>query len=137
MICVGIDVSKGKSMVCILSIEKTLASPYEIQHTGAELQALIDRIHSYSEECRVILESTGIYHLPVLLSLHEAGVFVCVVNPMLMKKYIASSSIRKAKTDRADAIRIAQYGLDHWFRLENYALTESTYGQLRLLDCQY
>lgn len=137
MVSIGIDVSKGKSMVCILSVEKTLAPPYEIQHTGAELQALIDRIHSYPEECRVVLESTGIYHMPVLLSLHEAGVFVCVVNPMLMKKYIVSSSIRKAKTDRADAIRIAQYGLDHWFHLENYTLTETTYGQLRLLDRQY
>ena len=137
MVSIGIDVSKGKSMVCILSVEKMLASPYEMQHTGAELQALIERIRSYPEECRVILESTGIYHMPVLLSLHEAGIFVCVVNPMLMKKYISSCSIRKAKTDRADAIRIAQYGLDHWFHLENYILTESIYEQLRLLDRQY
>lgn len=137
MICIGIDVSKGKSMVCILSVGQTLASPYEIQHTETAMQELIERIHSYSEECKVILEATGIYHLPVLLSLHEAGVFVCVVNPMLMKKYIASSSIRKAKTDRADAIRIAQYGLDHWFHLKDYDLADSTYQQLRLLDRQY
>ena len=55
MVSIGIDVSKGKSMVCILSVKKMLASPYEMQHTGAELQALIERIRSYPEECRVIL----------------------------------------------------------------------------------
>ena len=137
MISIGIDVSKGKSMVCICSVQKMLVSPYEIQHTRTALQDLIQSIQSYSEECRVVLEATGIYHLPVLLSLHEARIFVCVVNPMLMKKYIASSSIRKAKTDRADAIRIAQYGLDHWFHLQNYMLANDTYEQLRLLGRQY
>ena len=137
MISIGIDVSKGKSMVCICSVQKMLVSPYEIQHTRTALQDLIQSIQSYSEECRDVLEATGIYHLPVLLSLHEAGIFVCVVNPMLMKKYIASSSIRKAKTDRADAIRIAQYGLDHWFHLQNYMLANDTYEQLRLLGRQY
>ena len=50
MISIGIDVSKGKSMVCICSVQKMLVSPYEIQHTRTELQDLIQSIQSYSEE---------------------------------------------------------------------------------------
>lgn len=70
MISIGIDVSKGKSMVCICSVQKMLVSPYEIQHTRTELQDLIRSIQSYSEECRVVLEATGIYHLPGLFLLY-------------------------------------------------------------------
>ena len=60
MISIGIDVSKGKSMVCICSVQKMLVSPYEIQHTRTALQDLIQSIQSYSEECKVVLEATTI-----------------------------------------------------------------------------
>jgi len=36
-----------------------------------------------------------------------------------MKKY-ASIAIRKGKTDPLDAIKIANYGIDYWFRLADF-----------------
>ena len=36
-----------------------------------------------------------------------------------MKKY-ANIILRKGKTDKLDAIKIANYGLDNWFHLTNY-----------------
>lgn len=39
------------------------------------------------DEVRVILEATGIYHLPILSYLKEKGFFVSVISPFEMKKY--------------------------------------------------
>lgn len=50
-----------------------------------------------------------------------------------MKKY-ASTVLRKGKTDKLDAIKIANYGLDNWFHLVEYEASEKTYTQLRLLE---
>jgi transposase len=38
------------------------------------------------EETRVVMEATGAYHQPLLLSLKEHGIFVSVINPLVMKK---------------------------------------------------
>ena len=82
------------------------------------------------------IELTGAYHLPLLSSLKDAGLFVSVINPLAMKRY-ASSSIRKGKTDKMDSVRIANYGIDNWFKLTDYTLPDEIYAQLRLLGRQY
>ena len=66
MISVGIDVSKGKSTVCIMKpCGEILESPFDIGHTADELDSLISLIKSFDEETRVVMEDTGHYHLPV------------------------------------------------------------------------
>lgn len=68
MISVGIDVSKGRSTICILKpYGEVVLAPYEMEHTERDLQQLIEQIRSFSDgELRVVLEATGIYHLPVV-----------------------------------------------------------------------
>ena len=137
MISVGIDVSKDRSIICILKpYGEILRNPFEINHTDHELTNLVELIHSYTEENRVILEATGNYHLPVLSYLKEKGIYVSNINPLVMKKY-SNLVLRKGKTDKLDSIKIANYGLDNWFRLINYKSSEETYSQLRLLGRQY
>lgn len=137
MTSVGIDVSKGKSTVFILRpYGEVVASPYEIQHTEPEIRALVSHIRSMKGEVRIIMEATGAYHLPLLSSFKEAELFVSVINPLAMKKY-ASTAIRKGKTDKMDAVRIANYGIDHWFKLVDYTVPDEVYAQLRLLGRQY
>lgn len=137
MTSVGIDVSKGKSTVCILRpYGEVVASPYEIQHTEPEIRALVSHIRSMKGEVRIIMEATGAYHLPLFSSFKEAELFVSVINPLAMKKY-ASTAIRKGKTDKMDAVRIANYGIDHWFKLVDYTVPDEVYAQLRLLGRQY
>ena len=137
MISVGIDISKEKSMVCILRpYGEVIASPYEIAHTEEDLKILVKKIRSLKGEVRVIMEATGTYHLPVLMSLKQSGIFVSVINPLLMKKY-ASAAIRKGKTDKLDSVRIANYGIDNWFHLIDYKPLENTYQELKLLGRQY
>ena len=88
MISVGIDVSKEKSTVCILKpYGEIVCSPFEILHVEKELDALNDLLDKLDGEIRIVMEATGIYHLPVLTFLHEKGYFVSVINPFAMKKY--------------------------------------------------
>jgi transposase len=137
MISVGIDVSKGKSMVCIMKpYGEVIASPYEITHTEPEVTKLSQRLLALEGEVRVVVEATGAYHLPVLCSLQQAGIFVAVINPLVMKKY-ASAAIRKGKTDKLDSVKIANYGLDNWFHLEDYRAPAEIYADLKLLGRQY
>lgn len=137
MISVGIDISKGKSTVCILKpYGITLTHPYEVQHTEDEVNKLVSRIQALDGEVRIVMEATGAYHLPLLTRFKEAGLFVCVVNPLAMKKY-ASTSIRKGKTDKLDSILIANYGIDNWFKLMDYTIPDDIYAQLRILGRQY
>ena len=137
MVSVGIDVSKDKSTVCILKpYGEVVLSPYEMNHVETEIADLISRIRLFEGEVRIVMEATGAYHFPVLQRLKEAGLFVSVVNPLVMKKYV-STALRKGKTDKLDSIRIANYGLDNWFKLVDYRSDGEVYEELKQLGRHY
>jgi transposase len=137
MISVGIDVSKDKSTVCILKpYGEIIKAPFEISHTESELNALSKLLLSFNDEVRVIMEATGYYHLPILNHLLSKNIFVCVVNALVMNKY-CNITLRKGKTDKKDAIKIANYGLDFWFRLNQFRPNDSVYEELNFLSRQY
>lgn len=138
MISVGIDVSKGKSTVCILKpYGEIVCSPFEMQHVEKDLSAMEDLLSKLDGEVRIVMEATGIYHLPILTFFHDRGYYVSVINPFSMKKYAKDNSIRGAKTDRLDSIMIANYGLEKWFKLQNYEGNEEIYAELKILGRQY
>lgn len=88
------------------------------------------------EDTWVIMEATGRYHEPVAAALHEYGIRVTVMNPLFIKQS-GGGSIRKVKTDKADARKIAKYGLDNWTVLREYTLMEAIRDQLKLSSRQY
>lgn len=53
-----------------------------------------------------------------------------------MKRY-SFVGLRKGKTDKMDAIKIANYGIDTWFRLVDYQACDEVYSELKLLGRQY
>lgn len=117
---VGIDVSKGKSMIAVMRpFGEIVYSPFEVAHTASELSALAKRLKSLAGETRVVMEATGNYHLPIAMALHEAGIYVSVVNAMLVHDY-GNDTLRRAKTDKKDAIKLANYGLDRWLKLPRF-----------------
>ncbi len=137
MISVGIDVSKDKSTVCMLRpYGEVVEAPYNIDHTEQALNTLIERIKSFDEDVKVVLEATGGYHQVVVAKLLTSNIFTVVVNPYIMKKYCAAT-LRKAKTDKIDSIRIANYGIDHWFSMTAYCPPDEIYAELKLLGRQY
>ena len=138
MISVGIDVSKGKSTVCILKpYGEIICSPFEVQHLEKDLAALDDLLRKLDGEIRIVMEATGIYHLPILTYLSEKGYFVSVVNPYLMKTYSKDNNMRGVKTDRLDSITIANYGIEKWYKLQKYEGDQETYAELKLLGRRY
>lgn len=137
MISVGIDISKDKSTVCMLRpYGEVVEAPHDIEHNEQSLNALIERIKSFDEDVKVVLEATGGYHQVVVTKLLEADIFTVVVNPYIMKKYCAAA-LRKAKTDKIDSIRISNYGIDHWFSMTAYCPPDEIYAELKLLGRQY
>ncbi|MEL7624967.1 MAG: IS110 family transposase [Clostridiales bacterium] len=137
MFSIGIDVSKWKSTVAILSQHgKIVQAPLEISHTQSALVYLAEMAGSLKGEVRIVMESTGAYHLPVLHFLKDRGFFVSVINPMVIQKY-AAMNIRKVKTDSMDALMIARFGMDCWQRLTDFSPSDETYAELRLLSRQY
>ena len=82
------------------------------------------------------MESTGRYHEPIRNVLFKAGLFVCTVNPHLIKNY-GNNTIRKVKTDSTDAKKIARYTLDNWAELREYTSMDTTRTQLKTLNSQF
>ncbi|SES87160.1 Transposase [[Clostridium] aminophilum] len=138
MISVGIDVSKGKSTVCILKpYGEIVCSPFEVLHVEKELEGLDDLLRKLDGEIRVVMEATGIYHLPMMTFLEEKGYFVSVVNPFAMKEFAKDNNIRGAKTDKLDSTMIANYGIEKWFKLQRHSGDEEVYAELKLLGRRY
>lgn len=137
MNAVGIDVSKGKSTVAVMQpFGVVVASPFEISHNGQELKELVERLKLLPGETKVVMEYTGNYYEPIARYLHNEGIYVSVVNAMLLHNY-SGNSIRKAKTDKKDAVRIAQYALDRWLDLQEYIPEDEIRRSLKLLNRQY
>lgn len=137
MLSVGIDVSKEKSTVCAMRpFGEIVVMPFEINHTDSALSELMRMIKRLDTDSKVVMEATGIYHLPVASFLRENGLFVSVINPYEMKLYRAQD-LRKVKTDKRDSMTIANYGIDKWFDLREFTPQEDVYAELRLLGRQY
>ena len=137
MLSIGIDVSKEKSTVCAMRpFGEIVVMPFEINHTDSGLSELMRMIKRLDTDSKVVMEATGIYHLPVATFLRENGLFVSVINPYEMKLYRAQD-LRKVKTDKRDSMTIANYGIDKWFDLREFTPQEDVYAELRLLGRQY
>ncbi len=78
------------------------------------------------------MEAIGNYHAPVAKLLHNAGLYVSVVNAKLVHGY-GNNDLRRIKTDRKDAVKLANYGLDRWLTLPRYIPEENT--RLLLKNC--
>lgn len=137
MNAVGIDVSKGKSMVTILRpFREIVVSPFEIRHTLDDIHSLIHLINSIEGESRIMMEHTGRYYETLAHQLSSAGLFVSAVNPKLIKDF-DNDSLRKVKSDKADSVKIARYALDKWQTLKRYSIVDELRSQLKTMNRQF
>ena len=135
---VGIDVSKGKSTVAILSIAgEVIEEPFEIKHDKYGMIKLEEKLKDISkEDLKIVMEQTGTYHLPVLGYLLDKGYFVDAENALKIKKYL-DRELRKAKTDKKDSLKLAEYCCDNWYKLNKVRENDEAYDNLRFLSRQY
>jgi len=137
MNAVGIDVSKGKSMVAIMRpFGEIVSTPFEIKHTTSNINSLVELINSIEGESRIVMEHTGRYYEVLAHQLSEANLFVSAINPKLIKDF-DNDSLRKVKSDKADAVKIARYALDKWQNLKQYSVMDELRNQLKTMNRQF
>ena len=102
----------------------------KLRHTDSELSELARMLKSLDGETRVVMGATGNYHAPVDWLFHGAGLYVSIVNAKLVHDY-ANNSLRRAKTDKKDAVKLANYGLNHRLALPQYFPEEDIWLMLK------
>lgn len=56
--------------------DKIIRRPFNVKHTKEELQPLVDeiRVQAKYDEIKVVMESTGVYHLSIAYFLQQNGI---------------------------------------------------------------
>ena len=128
---VGIDVSKGKSMVAVRRPGgEVVMMPFQVNHDAAGLSSLVKTLRGIDGEIRVVMEHTGMYWRPIALALKEANFCVSIVNAILIHDF-SDNSLRKVKTDKADSMKIANYALSFWQDLREYSVEDENRQMLK------
>lgn len=109
--CVGIDISKAKFDFSFVD-NQSVQFQGVCENSPPAIAAWIQKLetHGVQKSTPCVLESTGIYHIPVSLMLRDSGYKVNCINPLITKSY-QLASIRGAKTDTIDARRLAEIGM--------------------------
>ena len=134
MLSIGIDISKKKVDVAVYNGTDYVFRTYENSVMGAkemikEVKKMKSNEGSGKEgKSRIkkqksgdrkqkeaksklcfVMEATGTYHLTYANTLHEKEYNAYVINPLIIKRY-GEEKLRRAKTDKADAKLIAEFG---------------------------
>ena len=137
MNAVGVDVSKGKSTIAVLRpFGEIVVSPFDVFHNPKELGELVTLLKSLDGETKVVMEYTGNYYLPIAQFLQNNGFFVSVINAILIHDY-GNKSLRKAKTDKKDALKLASFALDRWLDLPSFSVSSDIRNLLKSYNRQY
>lgn len=114
---VGFDVGADFTWMFIMCPNGILTGkPFKIIHSDPQSRELaVTKIKEaqemYSLESRCFLESTGIYHIPLLCFLRDKGFDCSVINPIITKNS-TNMNIRKLHNDKFDSKKAAKVGLD-------------------------
>lgn len=137
MYAVGVDVSNGWSTVAVLrSKTDVVIRPFNVTHNSQGFASLLEKLGTLDGEIKVVMEHTGNYYESIANVLHESGLWVSAVNPLLIREY-GGNSLRGIKTDKADAKKIARYALDNWEELRQYTPMDTIRYQLKTLNRQF
>ena len=129
---VGIDISKDSFDVILLESSGEIKLQDKLTMDRDGFDTLLEYLSSYSKDkLLVAMEATGIYHLPLLSFLLENSFKSVVINPILIKSFIGSTTLRKTKNDKKDASLIALFSLKSYQSL--HLTTTDTIENIRPL----
>ena len=103
-VVLGIDVSKAKSNVCELIGEAR--NEFVIANDRLGFKQLLCELAVFKEHPQIIFEATGVYSRRLQAMLEDYGYSYVIINPLKAKKEM-DSGLRRNKTDKADAYRLA------------------------------
>ena len=114
---VGLDAGADFTWMSIMLPNGILTGkPFKIIHLDPEsrefaVTKIKEAQEAYSLESRCFLESTGIYHIPLLCFLRDKGFDCSVINPVITKNS-TNMNVRKLHNDKFDSKKAARVGLD-------------------------
>lgn len=118
MFYLGIDVGQRKHTAAIIDGQgKIVVKPFSFDNLKTGFQKLLRVIQEnipHSGSLKIALEASGHYWLALFEKLNHRGFDVTVFNPLQVSAF-RNQGIRGAKTDRIDAVLIAQvlrYGVE-------------------------
>ena len=109
---VGIDISKYKHDCCIISAaDQKIVTKLIFKNDKTGFEQLLTVLQSLSspENIRIGFESTAHYALNLELFLENAIHSFMEINPILIKEYKKSTTLRRTKTDSIDCESIARW----------------------------
>ncbi|MBA4689185.1 IS110 family transposase [Lacrimispora amygdalina] len=112
MYFVGIDISKYKHDCCIISAaDQKIVSKFTVKNDKTGFEQLLTIFNSLSnpQDIKIGFESTAHYALNLELFLENANHSFMEINPVLIKEYKKSTSLRRTKTDSIDCESIARW----------------------------
>lgn len=131
---VGVDISKASLDLSLIWGNSLIRSQHHVVENNASgfrsLFRLIGKTKVPLSEVLFCMEDTGVYGLPLSMSLGTANADYAVVPAIHIKR---SKGLKRGKTDKADAKDIAEYALTHQHQIRLYQMPEPDIQQLRLM----
>ena len=109
---IGIDIAKFKHDCFIMDQDGTvIRNSFSFENNKAGFDQLLSLLNSLdpSHEKRIGLEATGHYGMNLKLFLEEHSLSFLEINPILIKRFSSTRTLRRTKTDKIDASMISLY----------------------------
>jgi transposase len=117
----GIDISKSFFDVAFIRQEKYGYYKFSNDEAGFKELSKVLPINSH-----IVMEASGPYYLQLACYLTGCGIAVSVINPLVIRRF-CQMRMSRAKTDKKDAMMIAEYGKTErpglWKMPEQYVIT--------------
>lgn len=119
---VGIDISKLSFDVAICDSQSNYKY-FKFANNQEGFTSFLDLLDKSKSIC--VMEASGPYYLKLATFLSAKQVDVCVINPLIIRRF-SQMRMSRTKTDKKDAMLIAEYGKTEkpnlWQPEENYVL---------------
>ena len=108
---VGIDISKYKHDFCIISnTGEVIVKNSSFENNKKGFQDLLEHLKPYDKsQVHIAFEATGHYSMNLELFLIDKDFSFMKINPLIIKQFLKTRSLRRTKTDKTDALNIAEY----------------------------
>lgn len=110
MYFIGIDISKFKHDCAVIDSQGEVVTPsWSFLNTHEGFASLKQLLSNLDGEKRIGFESTGHYGQNLKLFLESNNFTFMEFNPLIIKRFVDSKTLRRTKSDSIDAMSIAQY----------------------------
>jgi transposase len=115
---VGIDISKYKhDCYTVTEFGDVINEGFTFTNSAEGFGQLAAELELCKDEIRIGFEATGNYGINLKLFLEKIGYDYMEINPLLVKEYIRSNTLRRTVTDKLSAKAIAGYISEKKYRL--------------------